>query len=297
MTCVAIEGPELALWLRGAIFGVTRRLNPFRSEYVIPTTTIGNVTVGRLAIGGNPLSGISHQNRERDIEMRDYFTTARIKETLAECERNGITALFGRADNHVMRTLAEYWNDGGKIAWFAQTAPERRSLLDNIRQAAGNGASGIYIHGGTAKDFRDSEDWSGMGEAVELIRSLGLPAGSATHESDFHAARRRSGVDVDFCLQCMYNIGGRRGKIDADDSGEHFYDDDRQPALDALASSPEPVFAYKILAAGRKSFSEALSDVATSLQPKDGVIVGMCPDSDPDMIAQNARDVAACLAE
>jgi hypothetical protein len=263
---------------------------------MIPTTTIGNVVVSRLAVGGNPLSGISHFSHERDIEMRDYFTTEHIKGMLRQCEENGITALFGRADNHVMRMLAEYRNDGGKIAWFAQTAPERRSLLDNIRQAAGAGAAGIYIHGGTAKDFRDTDDWSGMAEAVALIRSLGLPAGSATHEADFHAARRSAGVDLDFCLQCMYCIGGRRGKIDVQDEGEHFYDEDRAPALEALAASPEPVFAYKILAAGRKSIADALSDVAKYLRPKDGVLVGMCPDRQPNMVAENAALAAKLMA-
>ena len=263
---------------------------------MVPTTTIRGVTVSRLAIGGNPFSGISHQNRERDIEMRDYFTTARIKETFAECERNGISVFFGRADNHIMRTLAEYWNEGGTIRWFAQTAPERRSLLDNIRQAAGNGASGIYIHGGTAQDFRNADDWSGMGEAVELIRSLGLPAGSATHEPDFHAARRAAGVDLDFCLQCLYAIGGRRGKIDTHDEGERFYDEDRLPALEAIAANPEPTFAYKILAAGRKRVAEALKDVARYLKPTDGVLIGMCPDHEPRMVAKNAALVAKSLA-
>ena len=264
---------------------------------MVPTTTICSVTVSRLAVGGNPFSGISHQNRERDIEMRDYFTTARIKQTLFECEQHGITVFFGRADNHVIRTLAEYWNEGGTIQWFAQTAPERRSLLDNIRQAEGNGASGIYIHGGTAKDFRDAENWSGMSEAVELIRSLRLPAGSATHEPDFHTARRAAGVSLDFCMQCLYNIGGRRGKIDVHDESEGFYDDDRRPALEAIAANPEPTFAYKILAGGRKSIAEALEDVAQYLKPTDGVVVGMCPDHSANMVAENAALVALRLAQ
>ena len=266
---------------------------------MMPTMTIsgprGGIAVSRLAIGGNPFSGISHQSHERDIEMRDYFTIARIKETLAACEAHGVTLFFGRADNHIMRMLHEYWNGGGKIRWFAQTAPERRSLAENIRQAAGNGASAIYIHGGTAKDFRVAGDWAGFAEAVALIRSLGIPAGSATHEPDLHAARRASGVTLDFCLQCVYSLEGRRGKIDTHDAGEKFVDDDRLPALEALAASPEPTFAYKVLAAGRKMPQEALVDVVRHLRPKDGILMGMCPDRNPAMVAQNAALVERLL--
>jgi hypothetical protein len=253
------------------------------------------LTVSRLAIGGNPFSGISHQNRERDIVMRDYFTVARIKETLAECEKNGISLFFGRADNHIMRMLAEYWNEGGRIRWFAQTTPERSSLHDNIRQAADSGAAGIYIHGGTAKDFRDSGDWGGLAKAVELIRSLGIPAGSATHQPDFHAARRGSGVDLDFCLQCLYQLDGRRGKIHEHDAKETFYDDDRIPALEAVVANPEPTFAYKVLAAGRKETRPALTEVARYLKPADGILMGMCPDTNINMVADNAALVASVL--
>ena len=264
---------------------------------MVPTTAIGNLTVSRLAIGGNPFSGISHQSREQDIQMRDYFTAARIKETLAECEANGITVFFGRADNHIMRTLIDYWNEGGRIRWFAQTAPERRSLHDNIRQAAGNGASGIYIHGGTAKDFRDADNWKGLAEAAALIRSLGLPAGAATHQPDFHAARRAAGVDLDFCLQSLYHIGGRRGKIDQHTEDERFVEADRVPALTAVAANPEPTFAYKVLAAGRKDARESLTEVVGYLRPKDGIILGMCPDRNPRMVAENAALAASLMRD
>lgn len=267
---------------------------------MLPTTTLtgprGPLTVGRLAIGGNPFSGISHKNRSRDLEMVDYFSTARIKETLHECERNGITAFFGRADNHIMRTLREYWNEGGTIRWFAQTAPERRSLLDNIRQAAGSGASAIYIHGGTAGDFWKREDWTGFVEARDLIRSLGLPAGCAAHYPDLHAARQAAGVDLDFCMQSLYNLEGRQGRIhEHDEEKEKFDPADRIPALEAIAANPEPVVAYKVLGAGRVTPKDALPEVVRYLKPSDLVLMGMCPDTNPGMIAENAALMAELL--
>ncbi len=269
---------------------------------MLPTTTIdgpsGPLTVGRLAIGGNPFSGISHLSGERDQEMANYFTTGRIKETLHACEENGITAFFGRADNHVMRLLREYWNEGGKIRWFAQTAPERRSLHDNIRQVAGAGASAVYIHGGTAADFRANDDWTGFQETVDLIRSLGIPAGSATHQPDFHAARHAAGIELDFCMQCLYHLDGRQGKIhEHAEERERFDDSDRLPALEALAANPEPTVAYKVLGAGRRTPEESLPQVAEYLKPRDMVLMGMCPDSNPNMVAENAALMTRLLAE
>jgi len=262
---------------------------------MVPTTTIRDVVVSRLAIGGNPFSGISHHTRQRDLEMADYFSAGRTKETLHECEENGITVFCGRIDNHIIRLLREYWNEGGQIKWFAQTAPEHRSHLENIRAAAGNGASAIYIQGHTARQFREAGGWKGFGEAIDLVRSLGLLAGSATHQPDFHAARRAAGIELDFCLQSLYDIEGRKGNIFRHDQGEQFDDADRLRALEAIAANPEPTFAYKVLAAGRKHPRESLPEVARYLKPTDGVLMGMWPRDNPHMVRENAELVAELL--
>jgi hypothetical protein len=267
---------------------------------MLPTTTIagpqGDLVIGRLAIGGNPISGISHLSSERDIEMADYFTTQHVKEMLRQCEENGITTLFGRADNYVMRLLREYWNDGGTIKWIAQTAPERSSLHDNIKQVVGAGASAVYIHGGVADGIRSQGEWSRLAEAVALIRDLGLPAGSATHSPSYHAVRRDAGVDIDFCMQCLYSLEGRKGRIhEHDEKGEQFNDEDRVPALEAIRANPEPTVAYKVLGAGRWSPEDAIPQVVEYLKPNDMILMGMCPDTNSNMVAENAALVEHLL--
>ncbi len=81
---------------------------------------IGNVQVSGLCIGGNPFSGFSHQNSERNKEMTDYYTPECIKETLRKAENAGINTFFGRTDDHILGIVEDYWNEGGKIQWFAQ---------------------------------------------------------------------------------------------------------------------------------------------------------------------------------
>jgi hypothetical protein len=90
----------------------------------LPTIAIGPHRISRMTIGGNPFGGFSHQNRQRDEEMLDYYSVARIKQTLADCEAAGINTCCLRTDAHIWRLLREYRNDGGKIQWIAQPAAQ-----------------------------------------------------------------------------------------------------------------------------------------------------------------------------
>jgi hypothetical protein len=100
--------------------------------------SIGALEVSRFIIGSNPMSGFSHQSGEMDARMRHYFTTQQIKRLLGDAEALGINTVIARADHHVMRLLMEYWDEGGKMQWIAQTCPE----LGTIERAVQNAISG-----------------------------------------------------------------------------------------------------------------------------------------------------------
>ena len=87
---------------------------------------IGDLRVSRFILGSNPFSGYSHQTSERDLEMKRYYTTERIKQTLREAESLGVTALIARTDHHIVRVLLEYWDQGGAIQWLGQTCRDVR---------------------------------------------------------------------------------------------------------------------------------------------------------------------------
>ena len=74
---------------------------------MFPTVDFCGLDVSRFIIGGNPFSGFSHQSRERDEEMLDYYTTERLKETLRRGEAIGLTTTIIRSDLHVHRLLRE----------------------------------------------------------------------------------------------------------------------------------------------------------------------------------------------
>lgn len=110
-------------------------------------TRIGEVEVSRFLLGSNPFSGFSHQGVERDRAMVRHYTTARIKEAFFDAERLGITGLVARTDFHVMRLLAEYRDEGGKLQWFAQpTAASWTTLPPGETWTTRSGASTSFMN-------------------------------------------------------------------------------------------------------------------------------------------------------
>ena len=257
------------------------------SKNVLPMLDLNGVSFGRLALGGNPISGFSHQNEALSKEMVDYFSVARIKQMFQSCEAEGVNTFFGRADHFVMRVLNEYWNEGGAIQWMAQTAPEQADRMRNIDNCWRNGAKGIYIHGGIVRQCWESGDHDELRRQLDRIRSHDVLAGIASHDPQVVLDMEAQGWDLDFYMVCLYNLGGYKGKIGTEPK-EPFDEADRPVALRAIRSVGRPCFAYKILGAGRKAPEPAMAEVFEYLKPTDGLVVGMFPKHRPNMVAENA---------
>jgi hypothetical protein len=246
----------------------------------LPRIDLAGVMVSRLIVGGNPFSGGSHQTAELSREMRDYYTVERIKATLRECEAEGIDTFLGRADNHIQRMLAEYWNEGGTIQWIAQTCPERASACDNLRQAAGTGARCGYLHGGHADRLVEAGDFETIREVLSVGTELGLVMGVAGHDPRTHVEVVERELGAQFHCCSFYNLGGARGEV--------YLPEDRERMLDTVQTIPAPVIGYKIMAAGRNEPEEAFTYAFRRLRPTDAVCVGVFPKHRPDEIKQNA---------
>jgi hypothetical protein len=250
------------------------------------TIALGSLSISRLLLGGNPISGFSHQTAERSSAMVDYFTVARIKRLLNACERAGITGIVARADAFIMRVLHEYWSDGGQIRWIAQTAPEYRDARQNIALAHAHGASAIYVHGGEVDRMMAEGEADTIRALVGSIRELGLPAGVAAHDPANHRDIQRLGIPVSFHMVCMYNLTGYRGNAQRTPT-ERFDPEDRGKALDILSELERPAILYKLYGAGRLTPEKAFGDIAERVRPCDGVCVGMYPPDAADMIERN----------
>ena len=248
---------------------------------------IGDVRVSRFILGSNPFSGFSHQGIEEDSAMRHYYTAARIKETIRNAESLGIDTLIARADQHVIRVLMEYWDEGGTVQWFSQTCPELGSPESSINRAKNYGAAACYIHGGVADNLFANDKLDRIPPLIERIKEEGMLAGIAGHVPGVHEWAEEH-LDVDFHMCCHYN------PIPRDDIPEHvsgckeaYLEEDRRRMTETVQRLSKPVIHYKIMAAGRNDPNEAFAYAAKAMRPNDAVCVGVYTKDNPDMLKQD----------
>jgi len=251
--------------------------------------SIAGVETSRFIIGSNPFSGFSHQGVDRDMEMKRWYTTQHIKETLFGAEDLGITTLTARTDFHVMRTLLEYRDEGGKLQWFAQTCPGVGPTEMCVRRAHSMDARACHIHGGVMDHAVAQEETDEIQPAVDLIRELGMIAGIAGHNVRvFEWAEEH--LDCDYYMCCYYNPTNRDEDPEHPHGAEEQYREvDRETMAAFIRSTSRPVIHYKVLAAGRNDPAEAFTYTARLMRPNDAVCVGVYLGDDADMLK---KDVA-----
>lgn len=252
------------------------------------TVRIGGLDVGRLIIGGNPFSGFSHQGTARDLEMKKYFTAERIKAALRSAEELGINTHIGRADHHVMRVLLEYWDQGGKIQWFAQTCPELGEPSHGIRNGIAGGAKAAFIHGGQMDFMLANGQLDKVPGYLKMIKDAGLAAGVAGHNVHVFEKCEEMGLAVDFYMCCYYNPTDRsRSAEHIHGADEKFRAADRDAMAALIGKLSKPAIHYKILAAGRTDPEQAFAFAARHLRPQDAVCIGVFPKDKPGMLAED----------
>ena len=250
---------------------------------------IGTAQVSGLCIGGNPFSGFSHQGPERNQEMLDYHTPERIHEVLRTAEDQGINTFFGRTDEHIFSVLRDYWNNGGKIQWFAQVCIERgdpdawRKWLDGAVEL---GCTGAYMHGGVVDNWHAGQRWDLFDEAQDRMRQADVVCGFAAHQ---HSAQSwiAEHLEPDFQMCSYYNPTDRSKNAHHQESGEKWDDEDREAMLEVIATIPRPVVHYKIFAGGNKAILPAFERLGRAMRENDVALIGAFLKDDPDMIAQD----------
>ena len=251
--------------------------------------TIDGLRVSRLLLGSNPFSGFSHQGIERDEQMVHHYSVARVKDALFEAERLGVSGLVARTDFHVMRTLVEYRDEGGKLSWFAQTCPEVGDSEACARRAARGGAVACHVHGGVMDHLVANGRADEVKGAVALVRSLGMKAGIAGHTTAvFEWAERH--LDVDYYMCCYYNPTPRSDDPEhVHGAFEEYREEDRRAMTGLIQGLSRPVIHYKILAAGRNDPEQAFAFCASRMRPQDLACVGVFTGDDPRQLEADVR--------
>ena len=260
---------------------------------MLPTVNFCGLQVTRLIIGANPFGGYSHQNPQRNQEMRAYYDVPRIKETWQRAEVAGINTMITNNETpHVLQAVREYLSEGGTLQWIAQincrTKPQMSEAID---EAVDIGCKALYFHGALVDQAYVDQDAETIRAWHGHARSRGVPAGVAGHAPEAHLWVNSLDV-VDFHAVCFYNCGSlHTGK------GDKFYLGDITAAVDAIRRIRKPCIGYKIMGAGRIDAQMAFEYAFQEIKPTDVVNVGMHRGDKDDMVEENVvlvRDILGC---
>ena len=215
-----------------------------------PRGKLGQLSISRMICGGNLISGFAHS---RDLIyvsplLQHYFTDAKVFETLALCEAQGINTAILRLDDDTLRILGNYRRQrGSKIQWIAQAKITADDFSD-IAQAADHGAVAIYVHGGVCDALVEQGNVALLGKAVAEMKKRGVVAGIAGHSLEVVKACERASIAPDFYMK---TFNSKRywsaGPMPRQDSVWEETPEETRAFMDEVE---RPWIAYKVLGAG-----------------------------------------------
>ncbi len=269
-----------AAGLKGDILSAANIVEPSavqeHASRVFPVGRIGKVTLSRLIVGGNPISGNAHS---RDLAyvsslMERYFTDEKCVETLHLCEESGINTAQLRTDSHIVRIMKKYWKEGGKMQWIAQIKPRKPDISDimnDIRMAFDSGAIGGYLQGQVADRLVQSGRIDLVRKALKCIKANGSIAGIGAHSLEVIIACEKAGIEPDFYMKTLHR--GDYWSAKRQPSHNNIWSITPEETIEFMKQVDRPWIAFKVLAAGaihpRDGFSYAFENGA------DFICVGM----------------------
>ena len=254
---------ERALLASSANAPNVQQLNPYVEN--LQTGKLGDLEISRLIIGGNLVAGYAHA---RDLIygntlFKNYFTDAKIMETLQLAEEAGINAVILNnltRDMKPVNVLRRFWNEyGGKLHWIAQCNPQSTDIKTNIRMAIDNGASAAFIQGGIADGWVEHDRVDLIGDVVQFIQENGLPAGVGSHSLRTPKAVENAGINPDFYMKTLHHHNYWSAQLDevkgdfyatSQKSHDNMWCTDPQETIAFMKQVKRPWIAYKVLAAG-----------------------------------------------
>jgi len=254
---------------------------------MLPSVDFCGLNVSRLILGANPFGGFSHQNKERDEEMKAYYAVQRIKETWNRAEAAGInTMVTNNETEHVLKAVEEYLSSGGTLQWIAQINTRVVSnMFKAIDNAVDMGAKAVYFHGALVDDAYQKKNKETIRAWCDYARSRGVPVGVAGHTPEAHLW-----VDslrtADFHAVCFFNCGSLH-----EGEGERFRLEDMNTAVDAIKRIRKPCIGYKIMGAGRIDPRMAFEYAFRNIKASDVVNVGMYRGDNDNMVEENVSIV------
>lgn len=227
----------------------------------LPEGTIAGLRVSRMLLGGNLLTHFTHS---RDLKYvyaltAHYNTEAKILETLAMAERNGINTLSMHNPPGPMNILKRYRREGGKIQWIicptAEIDDSMAGYRRQVQELVDCGCEAIYLWGVRADPLAAQGRIDLIAKAVEIAKEAGVPSGVGCHDLRVVMECEKNRVPCDFYIKTFhhhrYPSAPRPEQLTAPHS-EHpgYWCKDPQQTAEVMKAVEKPWIAFKIMAAG-----------------------------------------------
>ena len=271
----------------------------------LPTVRLGQHTVTRLIVGGNPIYGHAHFNRLLSRYYTDWHTPARVVELLRRCEQVGINTWQNSYAERTLADLDRYRQQGGKMHWLCLGKGDWDLRPELIDEAAKRKPIGIAPHGALAERLHRQNRLNVLRDLLRRIRDKGVLVGLSAHNPALIQLAEEQKWDVDYYMCCLYYLTRPRDELQkllGKDLplGEIYLPSDPGRMFQVVRATRKPCLVYKVLAAGRRIASAAeirqcFETALGNIKPTDAMIVGMYQQQG-DQVGENAALVREICA-
>ncbi|HUU29295.1 MAG TPA: DoxX family protein [archaeon] len=214
----------------------------------LPYGYIGNLKLSRMIMGGNLIGGWAHA---RDLIyvstlVKAYHHDQKVFETFRLAEQCGINTIL--TTPALCRVITKYWRqEKGKIQFISDCAFEN-DVIKGIKMSIDGGAHACYVQGGISDRLFEAGKVDQIGEAVEYIRSQGVPAGVGAHLLETVKACVDMGIKPDFWVKTLHRTD--YWSATPTEEQDNIWCTDPEDTIAFMNNLEEPWIAFKILAAG-----------------------------------------------
>jgi hypothetical protein len=279
---------------------------PSAKSNLLPTIKLGDHSITRLILGGNPVYGYSHFNKIFSQSMVDWHTPEKVVELLKRCEKAGINTWQNSYAERTLEDVDRVREAGVKFNWLLLGKPDWDQHPERIADAAKRKPIGIAPHGALAEKLHRQNKLNVLKDILKRIRDQGVLVGLSGHNPAVIELAEEKGWDVDYYMCCLYYLTRPRAeyqKLLGSDLplGEIYLPTDPPRMFKVIQSVKKPCLAYKVLAAGRRVNSptevrKCFADALANIKPTDAMIVGMYQQFG-DQVGENAALVRELCAK
>ena len=235
----------------------------------MPCGKIRGVSISRLIIGGNLIGGWAHS---RDLAyvnklFKSYNTDAKICETLELAQECGVNAI--QIDASAWDTVLKYNKTRQTKLQVIANPPllkDKAKMQAEVKRLVDLGATLLYPHGGaTDSHFMHGGAVDVLGQAVDVIKAQGIPAGVGCHSIEVVKLSEQNKLNPDFYVKTFHSdrywsatpkehrkeydwMSGNAGNHDANNDAMWCNNPEELSAL--METIDKPWIAFKTMAAG-----------------------------------------------